>query len=78
MVNVSVYYSIEKINKNNVNINKCRSVMSELGKNYNILNQFDVLKKYMKKRNEILIKEYEDDNLELMNKMNIMIMTLLK
>ena len=75
MINISVYYSIDKINKNNENINKCRSVMTELNKNHTILNQFDILKKYMKKRNEVLIKDYEDDNVELMNKMNIMIMT---
>lgn len=75
MINISVYYSIDKINKNNENINKCRTVMTELNKNHTILNQFDILKKYMRKRNEVLIKDYEDDNVELMNKMNIMIMT---
>ena len=74
MINISIYYDIDEKIKHTENINKCKNILTELNKNDNILNQFEILKKYMRKNNLNLIKKYEENIVEIENKMNRVLM----
>ena len=70
MINISVYFSIDEIKENNEIIKKNRNIINELDRNDNIMNQFEIIKSYLKTKNIKIIKKLDEKNEELSNKLN--------
>ncbi len=74
MINVTIYYSMDEVIRINEKIEKNKSVLYKLEEENCLLNEFDVIKKYITKHNEKEIKTYEKRMSELYNKINTNLM----